>query len=310
MDENQVVFWLLESKIPTIRYRTLLELRELPHDHPACLSEYQMVQASGAVPSILNQQVEPGRWKYPNHYYTPKYTSTHWSMMLLEELYCDSDEPRFQAGVDFMLSSTKENVEKYKNTGWSCLWGNIVRYCLHGNRSNDHRLQNMIELTADSLLNKRCACDWNWQMACVWGVARSIWGLIKIPQGDRSTLINEAIRTGMDFVLENCNLIISNQGLEVEKQTHPIWHKLNFPLFYQSDILFVLRLLYEIDELNHPLAKNLLVWLKSKQKQNGRWQGSSPFRQRTYSEIGSAEETSRWVTLQASTILKKAGFDA
>jgi hypothetical protein len=81
-------------------------------------------------------------------------------------------------------------------------------------------------------------------------------------------------------------------------------------LFYQADILFVLRLLFELDELNHPMAANLLTWLRSKQKPNERWQGSSPFRQRTYQELGDKVETARWVTLQAASILKKVGFYA
>jgi len=81
-------------------------------------------------------------------------------------------------------------------------------------------------------------------------------------------------------------------------------------LFYQADVLFVLRLLYELDQLDHPLAAKQLSWLKSRQKSNGHWQGSSPFRQRTYKELGGPEETSRWVSLQAASILKKAGFHA
>jgi hypothetical protein len=168
----------------------------------------------------------------------------------------------------------------------------------------------MIDLTAKSLHSEKCKCDWNWQMPCVWGAARSIWGLISIPETDRSATVDLAIQSGLEFVLENVNLIIENQSSTVEKKTHPIWFKLNFPLFYQADVLFVLRLLYQIDQLDHPLAEKLINWVESKQKPNGRWLGSSPFRQRTYKELGGPEETSRWVTLQATSILKKARLHA
>jgi hypothetical protein len=289
------------------------ELLDLPSDHSECQSAYEAIQSTGAVPAILNQQVDNGRWKYPQHYYTPKFTSTHWSMMLLEEFLCDPEEPSFQAAVEFMLSATQKEIDKYtqnQNSGFTCLWGNIIRYCVYGGKLADPRLQNMIDLTAKSLLTEKCKCDWNWQMPCVWGAARSIWGLISIPKADRSYTVDQAIQSGLDFVLENVNLIIDNQLSQVEKKTHSIWFKLNFPLFYQADVLFVLRLLYQEEHLDHPLATKLIHWLKLKQKPNGRWQGTSPFRQRTYKELGGPEETSRWVTLQAASILKKARNDA
>lgn len=310
MDENPLIDWLLESPSATIRYKTMRELVDLPSDHSDCQAAYAKIQTTGAVPAILNQQVESGQWKYSQHYYTPKFTSTHWSMMLLEELLCDPNEPRFQAAIDFMLSASQKEVEKYQNRGFNCLWGNIIRYCVYGGKLSDPRLQFMIDLTAKSLLTDKCKCDWNWQMPCVWGAARSIWGLISIPETDRSSLIKDAIQTGLEFVLENGNLIIDNQPSNTEKKTHQNWYKLNFPLFYQADVLFVLNLVNELDQLDHPQAVNLINWLESKQKPNGRWLGSSPFRQRTYKELGGPEETTRWVTLQATSILKKARLNA
>jgi len=309
MVEQAVIDWLLASSSPSIRYLTLRDLTGLSEDHPDCKTEYTNIQRTGAVPSILNFQVQPGRWNYPQHYYTPKYTSTHWTMMLLEELLCDPQEPRFQAAADFMLSATENNITKYSqenNSNWACLWGNIIRYVVYAGKTSDERLQNMIDLTAQSLLKEQCKCNWNWQMPCVWGAARSIWGLIRIPFAERSDPVNQAIQAGIDFVLKNVNTIISNQPNQVEKTTHTIWGKINFPLFYQADILFILRLLKELDQLDHPLGLNLLLWLKSRQKPDGRWRGSSPYRQRTYPELGGPEETSRWVTLQATSIIQKA----
>lgn len=313
MDEKSFINWLLESPTATIRYKTMRELLDLPPEYSDCQATYDAIQTSGAVPAILNQQVQSGRWKYSQHYYTPKYTSTHWSMMLLEELLCDPEEPRFQAAVEFMLSATQKEIDKYtqnQNSGFTCLWGNIIRNCVYGGKLADARLQSMIDLTAKSLLTEKCKCDWNWQMPCVWGAARSIWGLISIPEKDRSATVDLAIQSGLEFVLENVSLIIDNQPSNAEKKTHQSWYKLSFPLFYQADILFVLRLLYQVDHLDHPLATKLIKWVESKQKPNGRWMGSSPFRQRTYKALGGPEETSRWVTLQATSILKKARLHA
>jgi hypothetical protein len=307
MDENQLTQWLLASPTASIRYKTMLELLDLPENHESVIAAYNDIQQSGAVPAILNQQVEIGKWKYTQHYYTPKFTSTHWSMMLLEELQCSPDEPRFQAGCEFMLSAIQKDIEKYKNRGFTCLWGNIIRYCIYGGKYVDPRLQLMIDLTTKSLLTENCKCKWNWQLPCLWGAARSIWGLLLIPVEQRSKLVENAIVSGIEFILENVNQIIEKNTSPAEKKTHQNWTKLNFPLFYQADVLFVLKILTEANQINHPLASNLITWLKSKQKSNGHWQGTSPFRQRTYAEMGTPEETSRWVTVQAASILKKAG---
>ena len=86
-----------------------------------------------------------------------------------------------------------------------------------------------------------------------------------------------------------------------------LWFKLNFPLFYQVDILFTLRVLGELGALQHPGAQEALDWLEGLRGKNQRWHGSSPFSSRTWRELGDREETARWVSLQAATILKQAG---
>ncbi|MCL4246898.1 MAG: hypothetical protein KJ065_01975 [Anaerolineae bacterium] len=68
-----------------------------------------------------------------------------------------------------------------------------------------------------------------------------------------------------------------------------------------------LRTLAEFDALDHPGAQAALDRLAGQRGKNGRWRGSSPYRSRTWAALGDAEETQRWVTLQAAHILKQAG---
>jgi hypothetical protein len=42
--------------------------------------------------------------------------------------------------------------------------------------------------------------------------------------------------------------------------------------------------------------------LAGRRQKNGRWRGNSPFRGRTWPQLGGPEETSRWVTLQAGAL--------
>ena len=90
-------------------------------------------------------------------------------------------------------------------------------------------------------------------------------------------------------------------------RTNPLWFKLNFPLFYQADLLFTLRVLGELNCLDHPGAQAALDWLEAHRSTNGRWPGVSPYGGRTWREMGGAGETRRWVTLQARRVLQQAG---
>ena len=110
----------------------------------------------------------------------------------------------------------------------------------------------------------------------------------------------------MKYLLDSFRLIEANYPTPDKGGINPIWFKLNFPLFYQVDILFTLRILDELDMLNYPGAQAALDWLEQRRGRNGRWPGSNPFRRRTWLELGDREETERWVSLQASRILQHA----
>jgi hypothetical protein len=79
---------------------------------------------------------------------------------------------------------------------------------------------------------------------------------------------------------------------------------MNFPLFYQADILFVLRVLAELGALDRPGARPALEWLAARRTANGHWRGTSPFGSRTWPALAGREETSRWVSLQAAAVLE------
>jgi hypothetical protein len=87
-----------------------------------------------------------------------------------------------------------------------------------------------------------------------------------------------------------------------------MWRRLSFPLFYQADILFVLRLAAQLDALDRPGAQRALAWLEDRRNKQGRWRGASPFRSRTTMEVApDREETDRWVTLLALGVMGYQG---
>jgi hypothetical protein len=310
INEDEFSTWLLNANTPSIRYQTMADLLGYPANEPHLIQARQEIMTTGAVPAILSHQSEIGSWIGERSYYTPKYNSSHWSMLLLAEYNTDGDDPRFQQGVQHMLDATAADLSSRFETntpGFACFWGNLLRYALHAGLAQDARVQNIIHYVARDLQVGPCRCLHNTDVPCAWGVVRGLWGLAAIPKARRTPEITQAIAEGVEFLLASFHLIDANYPTPDNAPINPIWFKLNFPLFYQVDILFTLRVLDELNRLDHPGARAALDWLEQRRLRNGRWPGSSPYRRRTWRELGDREETERWISLQASRILLHAG---
>ncbi len=309
MPQPDLVDWLLKSEIPSIRYLTLHDLLGLTEGDPRVMSAQQAIMAGGIVPAIFAKQTPSGQWANEHSYYTPKYVSTHWSLLLLTELCVDPTDERFQQGVDYMLNAATHSIHqhfKLEGHGFSCLWGNVLRYALYAGRADDPRTRILLEYVVKDLTDGCGQCRVNSNQSCAWGVVRSLWGLAALPETATNTKLVGTILDALHFLLESHNLVTANYPVPDNGKIHPMWFKLNFPLFYQVDILFTLRVLAELDALKSADVEPALDWLEGQRLPNGRWRGSSPFRQRTWRELGDATETARWVSLQSAVILKQA----
>jgi hypothetical protein len=303
---EELLSWLLEAETPTIRYLTLVDLMGLPEEDARVGETQRAIMQEGPVPAILAEQTAAGNWAGEYSFYTPKYRSTHWSLMLLAELQVDGEDQRFRRGAEFMLGQVPGPLTKRlagDESGWSCLFGNVLRYVCQAGLAGDDRTAALIDYCVREIDDGHCRCDWNSGYACAWGVARTLWGLAALPEALRSPAVEGAIRQGLDFLLAPGRLPEANYPVPDGGRVHAFWSRLNFPLFYQADLLFVLRVAAELGALDRPGAQEALAWLAGRRLKNGRWRGASPFRRRTWPQLGGPEETGRWVTLQASTLL-------
>ena len=305
MPQFDLIDWLLSAKTPSIRYLTARDLLCLPDNDSYMNLARQTIMSDGPVPAIFAKQTKSGQWANEHSYYTPKYVSTHWSLTLLTELCVHPDDMRFQRGVDYMLSATAERMRDILKI--SCFWGNLLRYALYAGRDDDPRVQAIVEQIVKDITDGHCRCQHNDGYSCAWGVVRCLWGLAALPKRQARMEIQPAIDQALDFLLDSFSLTQANYPVPDNGKVHPMWFKLNFPLFYQADILFTLRVLMELNALNHPKAAAALDWLESQRLPDGRWHGSSPFRHRTWPELGDSAETDRWVSLQSAVILQCAG---
>ena len=305
---DPTVTWLLAAATPTIRYLTLTELLDRPVDDSAVEAARAAIRTEGPVPTLLGGQTPAGGWAPEHSYYTPKYVSSHWSMMLLAELRLNAGDEAFRRGARFMLDTTREMLNRRLATnhlGLSCFFGNMLRYALQAGVDDHPQLPAVIAFTVRDLGGGRCQCEHNVGFACGWGVVRTLWGLAALPPALRAPDVAQTIARGIDFLVAEHSLVEGAYPIPADGKIHPIWGRTSFPLFYQGDILFTLRVLAELDALDHPGAQPALAWLAARRRKNGRWRGSSPFRSRTW-PVFPVEEVDRWVTLQALSLLRQA----
>jgi hypothetical protein len=305
-NNSDFIQWLLLARTPSIRNIALRQLLGRPEGDVDLKTEQHAMKAAGPIPEILSHQTESGCWSGERSYYTPKYTSTHWSMLVLTELGADGSDPHIRKGATFMLAATQneltETLEK-RGHGLSCFWGNLLRYTLHCGQTDRVQIQDILQYLANEAQNNWC-CRYNGGLPCAWGAARALWGLAALPAENCSLLVEAAIQSGITFLLENHRLAAADYP--TPGKVHPLWFRLNFPLFYQADILFVLRVMAELKVLDHPGVQPAVEWLLSKRSTGGRWRGANPFRRRTWTALADPEETSRWVSLFSAIILQQA----
>jgi hypothetical protein len=310
---ENLIGWLLDSPTPSIRYLTMRRLLGYDENHAEVQAARMAMRSSGSIPHILSKQTPAGHWESDDRMYGQKYIGTHWSMVVLLELTADPDDPGLRRGVEFMLAATDHNhmledqfddsVPSPEVFGFTCLWGNILRYAAYCGLTDDPRVQPIVDYVVRNVEAGGCQCHINDYLPCAWGATRSLWGLAALP--NRSEAVTSAMNRALDFLLDSNHELAEGRYPSWGK-IHALWGKLNFPLFYQTDVLFVLRLLGEMNALGHPKARRALEWLDEQRQPDGRWRGNNPFRSRTWKITGDKEDIHRWVSLHAATVMGQA----
>jgi hypothetical protein len=186
-----------------------------------------------------------------------------------------------------------------RDHGASCLVGSVVRYVAMAGYGDDERLEPLVQRLVRDSKKFDAACWINGEQPCAWGYARLIWGLAALPESARTREVQRTLGRGVEFLL----------SYKVERGRYPtdtapsyLWRQLSFPLFYQADVLFVLRALDAAGAIDDDRAQPAIGWLLARQDARGRWGGRAPYVARMPSRV----DASKWVTLQACTILKHA----
>ena len=299
--------WLLERRDPAVRANALRSLLDRGPRDPELREAQARAMSAPPISTILKKQGADGRWTGESMY-TPKYVASHWQNLLLVEYGVDSTDPRVRRGARKILEDLSTNPTGMgwvmeADHGMSCFTGNVVRYVSLAGFGTDPRLEPLVERLVRDSRKFDAACAINDESPCAWGYARLIWGLAALPEPARTREVERTLRRGVEFLF----------SYKVERGSYPapygqshLWRQLSFPLFYQADVLFVLRAIDAAGAIDDERAQPALAWLLARQDARGRWGGRAPYADRMPSRI----DASKWVTLQAATILKHAFGEA
>jgi hypothetical protein len=296
--------WLLERSDPAVRAQTLRSLLDKGPRDPDLREAQQRAMNAPPISTILRRQKPDASWPGAN-LWGPKYEATHWVNLLLAEYGVDPTDPRVRRAARYVLEELGTPGQGgmdwvfNRDHGASCLVGSVVRYVAMAGYGDDERLEPLVQRLVRDSKKFDAACWINGEQPCAWGYARLIWGLAALPESARTREVQRTLGRGVEFLL----------SYKVERGRYPtdtapsyLWRQLSFPLFYQADVLFVLRALDAAGAIDDDRAQPAIGWLLARQDARGRWGGRAPYVARMPSRV----DASKWVTLQACTILKHA----
>ena len=296
--------WLLERSEPAVRALTLRQVLDRGPRDAELRDAQQRAMSSPPISTILKRQRADGSWPGPN-IYQPKYQGTHWSNLLLIEYGADPNDAKIRRAARHVLDDINDPDKNgmswvfARDHGGSCFVGNVVRYVSLAGYGADARVEPLVERLVRESKKYDAACTVNGDDPCAWGYARLIWGLAALPESARTREVERTLRRGVEFLL----------SYKLERGRYPtatepsyLWRQLSYPLFYQADVLFVLRAIDAAGAIEDPRTGPAIAWLLARRDARGRWAGRAPYADRMPSRI----DASKWVTLQVLTVLKHA----
>jgi hypothetical protein len=317
--------WLLEPdpENPGVRYLALQDLLERPEDDVEVREAQAAVMATGPVPAILDAQYPEGYWVKPGGGYSPKYRSTVWQILFLAELGADPANEQVRRGCEYLLShsiAANGAFSVYRKPVPSgcvlCLNGNMILSLIRLGYGDDSRVTAAVDWLAHAITGEEqfqylksgtsgptFACSANEGLSCAWGANKATRALLAVPPAHRSPVVQLALEAGAEFLLSRDPAVADYPYTERVSST---WFKLGFPLTYWSDVLETTAVLVELGYGDDPRLANAFGLILGKQDSQGRWALENALKGKMWVDIEQKGKPSKWVTLRALRVLKRA----
>jgi DNA polymerase III delta' subunit len=296
------ISWLLESDNASVRYFALTDLLDRPSNDRNVMAAQAAINVNQPVKTILDAMHPEGYWVKPGRGYSPKYRSTVWQVIFLDQLGADASDPRIHTACEYIFEHTQTSNGGFGCSGSEtpmpppnssvlhCLNGNLLRALLGFGYTNDERIAEAIDWQARSITGDRFdqyykssttgpgfACAINYGKPCAWGAIKALRALARVPDKSRTAQVKKAIHLGVEFLLSRdpsrANYPAGGNRIS------PSWFKLGFPSGYVADVLQNLEVLAQLGYARDKRLQHAIEWLISKQDAQGRWKNQYSHRQ-------------------------------
>jgi len=321
--------WLLEPDNPPVRFFALRDLLDRPPDDPERMEAQSAIMSYPPIQASLEAQYPEGYWVKPGPGYSPKYRSTVWQVIFLEQMGADGSDPRLRRAGEYVLSHTPTESGGLGCSGSAnlrppppsqvlhCLNGNLVRALIGLGWWGDERLAQAVEWQARAIVGGEgvryyksgtsgpgFACGVNYGQPCAWGAIKALRGLVRAPVNQQSATVQEAIRIGVEFLLSRDPAQADYPA--GDGRISPAWFKLGFPSGYVADVLQNLEVLTELGHGQDERLRPALEWVLSKQDAQGRWKNQYAYAGKLWADVERQGQPSKWVTLRALRVWRIA----
>jgi hypothetical protein len=301
--ETPVIQWLLEGDV-AIQYQTHRDLLESPSEITRALQGRIATEGWGAR-FIEKRDEATGRWG--KGIYSPKWVSTHYTLLDLYNLGISPECPTYQDGVTFLLNTLWECGEQSKRHRYTdlCVTGTLLGMCAYGGIQSP-KLAEMV----DYLLEKRYP-DGGWN--CAWGNGdqhSSLHTTLSVLEGFRDyraggytyrlAEMEQAIPPAEEFILRK-QLFRSVRTGEI------IDHKmlmLSYPCRWKYDVLRCMVYFASVGQSEDARMGEALELIMQKKRKNDRWPVQQKYSGTVHFDMEQTGTDSRWNTLRALRVLK------
>jgi hypothetical protein len=329
MNTNQTAIgWLLQSKDPSVRYWTRVDVLGESPDSPQVRAEREQIPRGWRVRKLLAGQ---GAGKRENRSFAThtggfgvhpykKWNGAHWRLVSLVELGILTDDPRARAAADQVLcwltsDEHRARIKVIEGRTRRCgsQEGNALAVCSRLGLVGDARVRGLArDLIAWQWDDGGWNCDVNPRAhhSSFYESLAPLWGLTEYHRATgNADALGAANRTAKLF-LAHWLFRSSRTGAVID----PNWLKLHYPLYWHYDILQALVILSRLRPLNDPRMQEALDVIESKRLPNGCWKAEGcywvpPGKRGSNMDVvdWGRQGANEMITLNALRVLKRAG---
>ena len=228
-NQGQLISWLLEKDQPVVRLRTLLDLLDLPEDHPDVRGARSDISERGWALDIFRNQRQEGHWESRESLYRPKYTATNWMALVLSDFGLTNEDARIARVAGLFLREWMGNGESNIFKDEVCKVGNTARMMTRFGYGDDARVRRLYDrLVADQKDDGGWHCHESstGTLDCWEALA----AFAAVPKSRRTRRINSSVERGVEFYLKR--RLFDEGG-----RKYLPWFRFHYPVHYYYDIL-------------------------------------------------------------------------